>query len=1160
MKRVLVITIIILMILTSFPAMEGGGGQTGSAPLLNDPVQPPDGGTVYVNGTWNVTDNRQYKNCTIILTGNLTIENGGSLELINTTLRMNSSSTVKYYIEVLSGGSINIHDYDGNSATTGDASTITRNNVSNPYFFRAYEGSYFEMKNSNLFRCGDATTVPKYAGLYVNTDNAVIDHCNFSYNYDGLVLYNSDAVVSNNTFYWNGHSGIYAGYWSDATIENNLILSNQEYGIWVDGGSNTDPQPSNPLIINNRILDTGRGSYTAVGIQITTYSSPVIKNNQIIGSTEDGIYAGQWCQAVIINNTIDNLGGNIGIASSAPRDLIITNCTINNTAIYSLSLSQAYFILTNTSFNGSAGKIKFWDSTSNLTVRNYLHIHVNDSTGKPIPNATVHITDNANGTYDRNFTTDENGYVKWIVLTDYWQNSTTTINYSDYTVSVSYPGVSFIDNNRSVKMNISKTEYFTAEPEPRTATATGPTNSAPSNTADITITYINSTDTSSVGLYYTADNGSTWTFIGNDTSIDGLYAWTIPADGVYGWMAVGDDESAPAGGERPEASSYSYDGTPPEITAAYPPDGAVNVSVVQPVIIDFSEPVSTTTFDFTCEPDPGGWTESWNATDGRVSLGHADFSVNTTYWINVTSANDTAGNALAGVYSFRFTTEVPDTAVPSITITSPQDNALFNSSSVTIAWSGSDDGTGIDHYEVRMDGGAWENVSTNTSCDFTGLSDGPHTVDVKAVDNASNEAADSVTFTVDTTAPAVSITSPAAGAIFNTSSVGVEWAASDTTSGINHCKIRVDGGAWMDVGTNATCDFTGLFDGTHTVYVRAVDSASNGAIDSVTFTVDTSAPAVSITSPAAGEIFNTSSITAQWTGSDSTSGINHYEVRADGGSWRNIGTNMSCEFIALFDGQHTGYIKAVDDASNEVIDYVMFTVDTTAPTITGRSPTGRNVSLNSTVSVTFSEPMDISSVRVNISGVTGTMSWSGRTAVFTPGRNFTAGTLYFVNVTGKDTAGNALAPYSWSFTTENETPATTAHTGNISGVVTDENGSPVAGAIVTVQGTNISTVTDSAGRFLLENITAGSYNLTVSGTGFENTTMPVTVTEGENSVVHAMLSPVGSEPPADQFPWWILALAALVIVAAALVKKGKKTGHSEEDEGGESEEEQGPGE
>jgi len=90
---------------------------------------------------------------------------------------------------------------------------------------------------------------------------------------------------------------------------------------------------------------------------------------------------------------------------------------------------------------------------------------VNDSTGKAIPNATVHITDNANGTYDRNFTTDKNGYVKWIVLTDYWQNSTTTINYSDYTVSVSYPGVSFIDNNRSVKMNISKTEYFTATTE-----------------------------------------------------------------------------------------------------------------------------------------------------------------------------------------------------------------------------------------------------------------------------------------------------------------------------------------------------------------------------------------------------------------------------------------------------------------------------------------------------------------------------------------------------------------------------------------------------------------------------------------------------------------------------------------------------------------------
>ena len=119
----------------------------------------------------------------------------------------------------------------------------------------------------------------------------------------------------------------------------------------------------------------------------------------------------------------------------------------------------SYFVVTNSSFNETKITI---DSSGNLTVRWYLHVYVEDSNHQPIPAAGVRIKDNSNGTYDKNFSTDGNGYVKWIVLTEYWQNNTTKIYYRPYNITVNYTGLTFIDNPRNSTINTSKTEVFTA--------------------------------------------------------------------------------------------------------------------------------------------------------------------------------------------------------------------------------------------------------------------------------------------------------------------------------------------------------------------------------------------------------------------------------------------------------------------------------------------------------------------------------------------------------------------------------------------------------------------------------------------------------------------------------------------------------------------------
>lgn len=99
--------------------------------------------------------------------------------------------------------------------------------------------------------------------------------------------------------------------------------------------------------------------------------------------------------------------------------------------------------------------------------------------------------------------------------------------------------------------------------------------------------------------------------------------------------------------------------------------------------------------------------------------------------------------------------------------------------------------------------------------------------------------------------------------------------------------------------------------------------------------------------------------------------------------------------------------------------------DVTPPTVQSYAPTGSSVGINSTIAMTFSEPMDTASISATFSlkqgstNVPGTFSFVGETAVFTP-NSLEASKTYTATITAaKDLAGNQMtAPVTWSFTTE----------------------------------------------------------------------------------------------------------------------------------------------
>lgn len=71
-------------------------------------------------------------------------------------------------------------------------------------------------------------------------------------------------------------------------------------------------------------------------------------------------------------------------------------------------------------------------------------------------------------------------------------------------------------------------------------------------------------------------------------------------------------------------------------------------------------------------------------------------------------------------------------------------------STARVVWTGSDETSGIERYEVRIDGGAYVKVNLGTTHVFTGIEDGGHTVTVKAVDKAGNIREEPIQFTTDT--------------------------------------------------------------------------------------------------------------------------------------------------------------------------------------------------------------------------------------------------------------------------------------------------------------------------------------------------------------------------------------------------------------------------
>jgi hypothetical protein len=198
-----------------------------------------------------------------------------------------------------------------------------------------------------------------------------------------------------------------------------------------------------------------------------------------------------------------------------------------------------------------------------------------------------------------------------------------------------------------------------------------------------------------------------------------------------------------------------------------------------------------------------------------------------------------------------FGSPVVDTTPPQTTIDSGPSGPT-NDSTPTFALSSSEAGSS---FECKVDAAAFGACTSPLTTAI--LADGPHGIEVRATDKAANTDPSPAlrSFSVDTAAPVVSLTAPAAGAVSPTATPALAGTAGIAAGDSATVSVKVyagtgTGGTLLQTRTASADPVTGAYSvaaaslasGTYTAQASQADSAANtGTSTARTFSVDTGA-------------------------------------------------------------------------------------------------------------------------------------------------------------------------------------------------------------------------------------------------------------------------------------------------------------------------------
>lgn len=257
------------------------------------------------------------------------------------------------------------------------------------------------------------------------------------------------------------------------------------------------------------------------------------------------------------------------------------------------------------------------------------------------------------------------------------------------------------------------------------------------------------------------------------------------------------------------------------------------------------------TYDLTYNSETGKY-EGTIPAPAKSSYSQADHKYGGTVVATDDAGNETTVSETHSTLGESLKIRVLEKVAPVITISYPTASAFITNANPEIAFKVTDDDSGVNADTIKLTVDGQEVAITKTSvtggyeCKYTpatALSDGEHTIAVNASDNDGNAAAaKSVTFTVDTVPPTLSVTNPADGLVTNEETLTVTGTTNDVTS--KPVTVTVNG---QSTTVNADGSFSKtitLTSGSNVITVVATDKAGKKTTITRNVTLDTGAPVI----------------------------------------------------------------------------------------------------------------------------------------------------------------------------------------------------------------------------------------------------------------------------------------------------------------------------
>ncbi|TML19511.1 MAG: hypothetical protein E6G32_12085 [Actinobacteria bacterium] len=544
-----------------------------------------------------------------------------------------------------------------------------------------------------------------------------------------------------------------------------------------------------------------------------------------------------------------------------------------------------------------------------------------------------------------------------------------------------------------------------------------------------------------VSFEYKLHSDATWTATPASWNTTALPA----GDGLYDLRATATDDAGNT--TRVVNANILVDSVPPSVTITAPP-ASINGSFPSPTTfsadatdsgsgvasVEFFECSNTSvdcatgTFNSLGVDTTAPYGVSWNVpSDGN----HALEAV----------ATDNAGHPASTVVNVSVDSTPPDTGFTGV----PADPS---SAPATFTFASTEPNS---TFECRIDVGPWNGCTSPHT--FTGLTDGPHTVDVRATDQAGNTdpTPDSWTWHRDTTHPSGALDDPGRnvrGLVTLTSSSN-DPTSNGYASGVGSVSYQysADGTTWATIGTLTSAPFdtlnwntVGIADGVYQLRIVVTDVAGNvtGSTPVANVRIDNTPPTTSQDDPGA-YLRLTKTLTGSAADSGG-SGIDHVDFQrapTSGGPWTTIGTATSAPYSTSFDtlgvtdGHYDFRTVAVDVAGNQAISLPVTDrlVDNTPPTGTMNDPSTAGGFVRGTISLTSvtddpngSDGSGVASIAYEYS-TDGGATWTNTGSTLNTTALPDGGLKLHVVVT--DRAGNTATSAAVDDTIDNTKPVTT---------------------------------------------------------------------------------------------------------------------------------------